>query len=206
MKVLHNPPHLRYYRLLERDLEECFRYVEPCSAHFDVYSDEFARIILMACSEIENALKLFAFWAKIRDPATPTDVTNICKLYGVVTHKYPKFCNMKISMPRYSLQLQPWKEWSTSAAPDWWSNGYNKIKHDRMSNPGAASLRRAINAVAALQAVLLHYYRLDALDGEVGIADSGIPELLTPWEEAHENDSMEGASTVWMWSLPDDLP
>lgn len=200
MKILHNPPHLRYYRLLERDLEECFRYVEPCSQHFTVHSDEFARIILMACSEIENALKLFAFWAKVRDPATPTDVANIGKLYGVVTHKYPKFCDMKISMPRYSLLLQPWKEWSTSAAPDWWSNGYNKIKHDRMSNPGAATLQRAINAVAALQVVLLHYYKLDS--PESVIADRGIPELLIPWEENHPAG---GASTLWAWQLPDDV-
>lgn len=201
MQVLHNPPHLRYYRLLERDLEECFRYIEPCLAHYDVYSDEFARIILMAATEIENALKLFAFRARVRDATSPTDVANICKLHTLVTHKYPKFCDMKIYMPRYSLLTHPWDGWSASTAPDWWSNGYNKIKHDRMGNPGAGTLVRAIRAVAALQVVLLHSYRLESSD--VGIADRGIPELLIPWEENHP---MDGASTVWMWSLPDDLP
>jgi len=46
MNIYHDLPHWNYYKLLERDLEGCFRYVHPCDGHFDVYSDEFARIIL----------------------------------------------------------------------------------------------------------------------------------------------------------------
>lgn len=201
MKVLHDPPHLRYYRLLEEDLEACFRFVEPCPAHFDVYSNEFARIILVAASGIENALKRFAFWARVRDPTTPTDVSNILKLHGVVTHRFPNFCSMRLIMPMYSILIEPWKDWSASSAPDWWSNGYNKIKHDHMNNPTAPTLKRAVNAVGALQVVLLHYYRLESKDA--AIADRGIPELLVPWEENHPAD---GASTLWFWELPDDKP
>lgn len=201
MKVLHNPPHLRYYRLLEEDLERCFRFVEPCSDHFQVHSDEFARIILMAATEIENALKAFAFWAKVRHPGTPKNVSSIQHLYSVVTYVFPKFCSMKLLCPRYSLLIEPWKGWSSGSAPDWWTNGYNKIKHDRMAHPGAPTLQRALNAVGALQVVLLHYYRLEAK--EPAIADRGIPELLVPWEENHPAD---GASMLWQWVLPDDPP
>ena len=201
MKILHDPPHLRYYRLLEKDLEECFRYVEPSSVHFPVYSNEFARIILMAAAGVENALKGFAFWAKVRDPKTPTDVSNITKLYAVVTHRFPSFCSMRLVMHQYSLMIEPWKDWSATSAPDWWTNGYNKIKHDHENNPGAPTLQRAINAVGALQVVLLHYYRLES--PEAAIADRGIPELLLPWEQDHPT---AGASTLWLWELPDDNP
>ncbi|MEI6135228.1 MAG: hypothetical protein WCP72_09655 [Desulfomonile sp.] len=57
MDVPHNLPHWNYYRLLESDLELCFRYVEPVQEHFGVYSDEFAKIIVLASTEIENGLK-----------------------------------------------------------------------------------------------------------------------------------------------------
>jgi hypothetical protein len=199
MKILHDPPQLRYYKLLERDLEECFRYVEPCSTHFQVHSEEFGRIILMASAGIENALKNFAFWASVRDPAAPTDVSNITKLFSVVTHRFPRFCSMKLIMHSYSIQVCPWSGWSNNSAPDWWSNGYNKIKHDRAGHPGASTLQRAINAVGALQVVLLHSYRLEARN--VAIAGRGIPELLRPIETDHPAD---GVSMLWQWSLPDD--
>jgi hypothetical protein len=201
MKALHDPPHLRFYRLLEGDLENCFRYVDACHEHYDVHSDEFVRIILMAASGVENALKDFAFWAKVHDPTTPVDVANIRKLHDLITHSFPRFCSMRLLMPRYSVGIEPWKGWSSSSAPDWWSNGYNKIKHDRLNNRGAPTLQRAINAVGALQVVLLHYYRLRFKD--CAIADRGIPQLLVPWEDGHPID---GASTLWLWELPEDKP
>jgi hypothetical protein len=199
MKVLHDPPHLRYYKLLEQDLENCFRFVEPCSEHFGVYSEEFSRIILMAAAGIENALKGLAFWAQVKYPDTPTNVSNIQKLFGVVTHLFPNFCTMQLFMPRYSILIEPWQGWSASSAPDWWSNGYNKIKHDRQNHLNAPTLQRAVNAVGALQVVLLHYYRLESKDA--AIADRGIPELLIPWDINHPADN---ASQLWQWELPDD--
>jgi hypothetical protein len=194
MRALKNPPHLNYYRLLEQDLEACFRFVEPTSDHHQVHSVEFARIILMASSGVENALNDFAVWAQ-SDPKP----TNILQHFASTHEKFPKFHTMNLLMPKYGLGLVPWDGWSSSAAPDWWTFGYNKIKHDRSSHPGAATLIRAIKAVGALQVLLLHYYRLRYKDA--AIADRGIPELLVPWDR---DDPMSGASTLWLWDLPDD--
>lgn len=202
MQALHNPPHLNYYRLLERDLEQCFRFVEPKADQFGVYSDEFARIILMAASEIENALKAFAFWLRVKGGAAEAEPRNILEFYRVVTAAFPSFCTMSVFMPRQSLLLTPWEDWSVTSAPDWWSNGYNKIKHDRINNESAPTLRRAIYAVGALQVVLLHYYRVRYPGGM--IADRGIPEVIVPWDE--RNAEWGNASTLWDWHLPDDPP
>ncbi len=194
MEPLHNPPHLSYYRLLERDLDACFRYVEPIDSHFDIYSDEFARIILCASSEIENALKGFASASNL----TPSPA-NILGFFDVVTSRFPKFCTMELFLPRCSLVFAPWLSWSAQTAPDWWTFGYNKIKHDRLNNPGAATLRRAIDAVGALQVLLLHYYRVSYPNG--WIADRAIPEFIVPYERSSPTP---GASMLWRCSLPDD--
>ncbi|MGK2912850.1 MAG: hypothetical protein ACSLE5_00075 [Porticoccaceae bacterium] len=194
MEVLHNPPHLNYYKLLERDLDECFRFVEPVESHFEIYSIEFSRIILMAASEIENALKAFDAAANGK-----TASKGILGYYGVVTSKFPKFCTMQMFLPRCALVFTPWSEWSADKAPDWWTNGYNKIKHNRISNPGAATMRRAIDAVGALQALLHHLYRLKHPDG--WIADNAIPEIIIPYES---DSATPGASSLWRPNLPDD--
>ena len=49
--------------------------------------------------------------------------------YPIVAGKYPKFALYKIHIPRLKLELEPWKQWTPVASPDWWSKGYNKIKH-----------------------------------------------------------------------------
>lgn len=194
MQALHNPPHLSYYKLLERDLDECFRFIEPIESHFEVHSMEFSRIILMASSEIENALKSFDVVA-----ATIAKSKNILGYHSPVTSEFPKFCTMEMFLPRCELVFTPWSEWSEIKAPDWWTNGYNKIKHDRVSNPGAATMRRAIYAVGALQALLHHLYRLKYPDG--WLADNAAPKIIVPHES---NAVIPGASTLWRPDLPDD--
>jgi hypothetical protein len=93
-----NLPHWNYFRLLERDLEECFRYVAPAEAHFAVYSDRFAQIILLASSEIENAIGTWAEAAKF-DPRP----RGIGAYQAFVLSRCPAFCSMKVAMPRFSL-------------------------------------------------------------------------------------------------------
>ncbi len=194
MQIHHNLPHWNYYRLLEQDLEGCFRYVQPCEAHFGVYSDEFARVILIASSEIENALRTFSSYTQY----TP-EPSSIHKFHSCLTSFYPKFCEMKLILPRYSLQIKPWDGWSNTSAPDWWSLGYNKIKHDRLNHPTAPTMIRAITSLGALQVVLLHFYKKRFPGCFMPFEIS--PQLLLPWDE---DDRNYGAGILWDWRLPDD--
>ena len=192
--MLHDIPHWKYFRLLERDLEESFRYVSPVPEHFNVHSEYFARVIVMACVEIENCLRSFS--SKVPGGGTPQAIS---QFQAVVTGQYPQFTSMKIDMPRFSVQsLEPWAGWSTNTAPDWWTNGYNKIKHDRVGHPAAPTLHRAISSVAALLVILLHFYRLEY--GRIEVSSIIAPTLLLPQEP--ENDGIYSGSTGWDWKLP----
>jgi hypothetical protein len=193
MRMHHNLPHWNYFRLLERDLEECFRFVHPCTEHFSVYSDHFARIILMACTEIENCLNSLA----VAVGCTPKP-ESIGEYQSCVSATYPQFNNMKIDVPRYALAFEPWQHWTSSAAPDWWTFGYNKIKHDRMGHPQAPTMFRAMSSVGALLVLLLHYYR--QLHGRHCMMPTEIsPCLLVPHEG---DDGIYGSLSSWIWTLP----
>ena len=91
MEILRNPARLNFYHLLEKDLEECFRYVEPCEVHHKMHSDQFARIILMSAAEIENALRDFYRVRKDTGQTRIKKAVNIHQWHGVVIEKFPKF-------------------------------------------------------------------------------------------------------------------
>ena len=189
----HNLPHWQYFRMLEGDLLDCFQYIQPVQTHFNVYSDRFARIILLACAEIENCLDGFASNAN----ALPKP-ENISQYQAFIQGRCPLFSTMKVDIPRCGLELVPWENWTQSTAPDWWTNGYNKLKHDRLRHPDAPSFHRALSSVAALLVVLLHYYR--ALHGrDCQMPAELFPQIFMPHEE---DDGIYGPARSWFWTLP----
>jgi hypothetical protein len=164
-------PHWNLYRSLENDLEICFRYVPPDDKHDEVTSDEFAKIILVAASEFENILSEFAGRISM-------NCNNINQYHNCLTSIYPNAPFVTMSVPRYSRDFAPLDDWTASKGPDWWSKGYNKIKHDRLSSPGAPTLKRALFAVASVQVVLFYFYK--HLYGSVEIPVSVEPKLIEP--------------------------
>lgn len=194
-KMVYNPPHWNFFRLLERDLEECFHFVAPVTEHYGVYSDRFARIILMACSELENAVRGFAKHTK---HAVGKDSFWTC--LGAVVSKYPSFSEMKIKIPRHNINLQPWSDYDPNDKTrlDWWDFGYNKIKHDRLSHPKAPTMSRAINSVGALFVILMHYYKL-----LYGNRVTFPMEIVATLYEGDVEGGSEGATICWGWNIPD---
>ncbi|GMA16755.1 hypothetical protein E5F05_16810 [Deinococcus metallilatus] len=192
----HNLPHWRFYQSLEDDLEKCFKYVSPNIDQFDVYSDEFSKIILVASSEFENVLK------EIKAYKDYTCNDNILEYYNLMASSHPNFGTMKFIMPRYSIEIQPLADWSATQSPDWWGQGYNKIKHRRIDNPKAASLIRALNSVASLQVVLLHLYKMKFDLVLLPIAIS--PKLIEP-ASAESISFFDTGFIGWEWRLPDEL-
>ncbi len=194
MAVHHNLPHWNYFRLLEGDLEKCFQYVQPDSQHFGVFSGQFVRIILVSSTEIENCLRALAI--KTARAATSKDIKGY---YSAVIDTYPRFTETRLFVPRYSLTIDPWKDWTDQTGPDWWSKGYNKIKHDRVGHPDAPTLFRAISSVGALLVLLLHFYRLN--DKHAMMPSEIEPRLFALGED---DEGFEGASICWSWVLPDE--
>ena len=149
--------HWQYFLAIEADLEATTRNVEPCAANFAAYSIEFTKLLLAACSEVDVLAKLLC---KEIDCAAPS--ANIDNYRSVILGKYPKFHTMKILVPRYSLEFQPWAEWGSCRNPGWWG-AYNDVKHFRHQNYHLANLENCLGAVAGQFALALYFYHEDLL-------------------------------------------
>lgn len=180
-------PHWEYFLSIEADLGQCARYVEFTQANYGTYSVEFARIIVAASSEFDAVAKSLC---KQINPATNPE--RITEYFPIITGKYPKFIEYKIHIPRFKLELQPWKTWTSTGAPDWWSKGYNKIKHERDQHFSEANLENAIHATAGLLIGIVYLY--DAIYGAVPKLDiSAAPKLFEP------QDHPSGIQERYIW-------
>ena len=142
-----------YYLSIEKMMKNTSQYVAPSKQNCNTYSDEFMKIILLSCSEIDSILKI------------------ICKENGVILD------DKKYNMSVYAetlLKQKDIKEWafsperSTSSYDSgiicfpfkeldvkkayggltWWE-GYQKLKHNRLDNAQVGNLENAVCAITA---------------------------------------------------------
>lgn len=144
--------HWNYFLALEHDLELASRYVEFCGDNMQTYSVEFAHLLLAASSEVDVVAKLLC---QRLDPAAPR--SNIDQ-YRQVLASLPDLPAMRVFVPRYGLELTPWSNWSSATNPDWWRS-HNNVKHERNAFFQEATLKNALNAMAALLTIVFQYYR-----------------------------------------------
>jgi hypothetical protein len=176
--------HWNYFLALEHDLELASRYVEFCSDNMQTYSVEFAHLLLAASSEVDVVAKLLC---RRLDATAPR--TNIEQYRQVLTTHVADLPHMQVSVPRYGLTLTPWVNWVSSTKPDWWQS-HNNVKHERNAFFQEATLKNALNAMAALLTLVFHYYRFN-------LPGSGPP--LTPKDTTRELQPT--SSLLW---LPED--
>jgi hypothetical protein len=138
-------PHWEYFLSIEADLVHCGRYIEFSRDNYGAYSVEFARIIVAAGSEFDAVAK--SLCGVIDSSTAPERIT---EYRPIITGKYPRFIDYKVHVPRFKLEFQPWLAWTSTAAPDWWSKGFNKIKHERDQHFREANLGNALLATTAL--------------------------------------------------------
>jgi hypothetical protein len=188
-----SPPHWEYFLSIESDLEGCSRYVEFCSDNYKTYSIEFARIIMASCSEFDTVVKLLC---RSIDPQKKPE--NILQYFPILSSKYPNFTKYEMYMPRYKITLKPWENWSNSASPEWWSKGYNKIKHERDKFFKEAHLFNALNAVGGLLCGILYYY-YECFHGEEEIEKSNVPRLFVPYDPS----GVRWGDHFWYYYMPD---
>lgn len=154
-------PHWNYFLVLEADLLEVSRFIEFTEDNSDSYSIENARLILLACSEIDKLCnKLCSNFSKRKKNKNIT-------FYRETLNKHiPHVAYMKVEVPRYGLKVIPFDNWQEKSSPNFWK-AYNQVKHD-ITKHKAAKLKNAINSIAALFVLNLYYYRKEAELGELG--------------------------------------
>jgi len=136
--------HWNYFLALERDLENISRYIEFSNDNMDTYSIELARILMSATQEIDVIMKQYC----TRLDST-RKASKIHDYQTIILDKAPIFFEEEVFVHRFGLSYKPWKTWTKTMPPDWWTSN-NKIKHDRYNQFKQANLKNAINAVGAL--------------------------------------------------------
>ncbi|WP_020146510.1 hypothetical protein [Thioalkalivibrio sp. ALJ15] len=156
--------HWNYYIALEQDLAKLSRYIEFAEGNFSTYSIELAHLLLAASSEVDVVMKELC---RILSPDDQRK--NIGDYKRIVEKELPVLIDEKCYVHRFNLTLEPWSNWSGSWHPAWWRS-YNKVKHHRAEKYNEANLKNALNAMAGLHALVVHYYATYLKD-EQGVTD-----------------------------------
>ena len=150
--------HWSYFLALEADVEKLSRYLEFTADNFGAYSIEMAHILLAASSEVDVVAKQLC--AQV---APESNGANIEQYRNILRNKIPELEQSVVTLPRYGLELNPFKNWQEDKTPDWWKS-HNNVKHQRDQHFSEANLKNVLNSMAGLFLVVLHYYR-DVIEG-----------------------------------------
>jgi hypothetical protein len=163
----HHSKHWEYFILLEQDLERASRFVEFTERNMSTFSAEFAHVLMSASAEAEVMMKkLCHFFEPNKTPRDIKDCRDI--LLGADKNKEVRrlqdFWSVRVDLPRFGTVLQPWKGWYTLEKKLPWWDAYNAVKHERDRQFHQASLRNALDAVAALFLLILEFENWDKTD------------------------------------------
>lgn len=187
------PKHWNYFLAVEAELVACSRYVEFSQANFTCYSNEFSKLIVLAASEVDS------IWQELCAVLSPSSKADrISAYYPILLDRYPLLTKCEIAIPRYQLVLCPWGEWTPDRRPGWWSQSYNKLKHERHAHFQSATLEATLNAVAAQFLALQLYHH--AVHCEHAVVDLSMRSALYA---PRLPDSYKGG-TFWSYGDPFD--
>ena len=100
-----------YYLSLESDLSNTSRYIEPLNQE-NVHSFEFAKLLILACTEIESVFKSICY------SITGTQVTgNMGEYKRTILGKYPRITEAVVSVARLGKPIMPFDGWSHGKLP-----------------------------------------------------------------------------------------
>lgn len=150
-----------YYLSLENDLSNTSRFIEP-SGQENVYSFEFAKLIILSCTEIEAILKILC------KEKSGKDCGNIGEYKREVLVHFPKIINAVVYVSRWWQEIRPFEGWD-SGKLDWWE-AYVAIKHNRGSNFTSATYKNAAYSLSALYLLIL--YLAKVFDTRISDANS----------------------------------
>ena len=144
-----------YFLMLESDLDNTSRYIEP-QGQENVYSFEFAKLLILACTEVESVFKSICF--EIKQKQVPG---NIGEYKATILGNYPKIVNATVKVKRLGKNIEPFSGWDTGPLP-WWS-AYNAVKHNRESSFSNATYINATTAISALYVLILYLAELTGI-------------------------------------------
>ena len=160
--------HWHHFLSLEKDFINTLEYVELDQANNRAFSIVYTKLILGICSEIDVIAKLLC-----KSIDSTSTASNINQYRKEIIEKYPNFHTVEALIPRYSLKVSPWLNWSTDKSPDWWK-AHNDVKHERNTYFMSASQKNVKEALCALFCILLYFYQPEVYASKLQPS----PELL----------------------------
>lgn len=145
--------YLRGTAFLWEQANRTLRVIEPTRKHLDVYGHELRHLLILACTEVEEAFVSTLAANGFEASKAPEDRRwNTSHFYNL---KDPMRLNeWSIRWPYFPDldSFQPFADWnmpgSTTSLP--WYDAYNKTKHGRSEHLPKASLKHVLNALAAV--------------------------------------------------------
>lgn len=136
-------PHWRYFLSLERDFIDTLRYVEYNDSQKDVYSFEYARLLLMCCAELDVVFKISS-----ENVSSGSQAESIGTYLDALSSKYD-IQQEEVRVDRFSKVLYPYRDWSRASAPQWWT-AHNHVKHHRHKYFAEATAQNTLLALSGL--------------------------------------------------------
>ena len=147
-----------YYLSIEKMLEKTNQYVSPSYNNRNTYSDEFSKIILLSCSEIDSILKYLCKLDGIKSNRKYYSMEDYSKLLEKINNikdiGYCPFYNS--SLKEEALVVYPFARLNSEmqyANLKWWEN-YQKLKHNRLENVELGNLYNAVYSITAHYMIL----------------------------------------------------
>ena len=159
-----------YYRSIEDMLQLTNRYVAHVEKNKFAYSDEFAKIILLSCSEIDSLLKKLCECRNIEKRGNHYDMRAYAEsLEPMKDTFFNSFCTNAGTMGYNSgIIVTPFENLDVNkkhAGLSWWDD-YQKLKHNRLEHTEKGSLLNAATSIAAQYIIIRNL--IDFLSKESG--------------------------------------
>lgn len=136
-----------YYLSLENDLANTSRYIEP-EGQENVYSYEFAKLIILSCTEVENIFKVLCM------VKSGKSCGNIGEYKEVILYSFPKIVDAEVYVSRWAKSIKPFEGWDNGKL-SWWEI-FIDLKHNRGINFKNASYINAVYSLSALYLLILY--------------------------------------------------
>lgn len=192
---------VRAFELLQDDLKELFKFIEPSDANLETYSFRTLELLVRACIEVEANCKAILeanTYAGHRDNLNINDfkIIEFSHFLSQYTVKLPYWSGSE------SIR-QPFAAWAPTTGKDGqksldWYRRYNKSKHDRANALSQATLGAVVDAVAGLLVLLTSQF----LNVDFG-PSTGSGFLLFETPDDGFEDAIGGYLRV---AYPDNIP
>lgn len=142
----------QYFLTLESDLDDTFRYIDPVGQE-NVHSFEFAKILILACTEVESVFK-----ALCCEITAQKSADTIRKYREIILDRFPKITEAKVQIKRLGRAVCPFEGWEKES-PKWW-RAYQGVKHNRGEYFSNATYQNATVALAGLYVLIFYLAKL----------------------------------------------